>query len=64
MSDDYTNDGQDEPTFVRHAKLFELLRQENVATLQAQKAAPAVQERPMSEQELLSRALGSLNPRG
>ncbi len=56
------SDEQTEPTFVRHAKLFELLRQENIAMEQIRKSAPPVQEPQMSEQELLSRALGSLNP--
>ncbi|MEL7257592.1 MAG: hypothetical protein AAFN80_07070 [Pseudomonadota bacterium] len=58
------SDEQEEPTFVRHAKLFELLRQENIATQHTIPAAHPVEERQMSEQELLSRALGSLNPRG
>ena len=56
------SDTPEEPKFVRHAKLFELLRQENLAMSQSKARPQPVAERKMSEQELLSRALGSLNP--
>lgn len=58
------SDQKKEPEFVRHARLFELLRQENIATEHAKHTAQPVPEPQMSEQELLARALGSLNPRG
>lgn len=71
------NNSTEEPKYVRHARLFELLRQENIAgsggmasskpqatiVLPTEQGGRPHKERVFEEQMMITRALASLTPK-